>query len=80
MTAINICNFSEETYRALRIRAPRNGRSMEAEAHAILNETAKPVEPLRMGLALMGIFRSSGGVDLDIKRDESPADHAFFEA
>ena len=79
MAAINICILSEETHRALRIRAARNGRSMEAEARAILDEIVKPVERLCMGSALVEIFRSSGGVDLDIKRDDSPAEHASFD-
>jgi plasmid stability protein len=79
MAAINICNLSKETHRALRIRAARNGRSMEAEARAMLDETVKPVERLRMGSALVEMFRSSRGVGLDIKRDDSPSEHVSFE-
>jgi len=38
MAILNIRNLSDEVHRRLRIRAARKGRSMEAEARAILTE------------------------------------------
>jgi len=38
MAVLNIRNLSNAVHKRLRIRAARNGRSMEAEARAILTE------------------------------------------
>ena len=38
MAVLNIRNLSDAVHKRLRIRAARNGRSMEAEARAILTE------------------------------------------
>ncbi len=39
MAVLNIRNLPEEVHQRLRVRAARNGRSMEAEARTILAET-----------------------------------------
>lgn len=74
MGAITIRNLSEETRRALRIRAAQHGRSIESEIRSILDEAARPADRLRLGSALVALFRPLGGVDLEIARDRSPAD------
>lgn len=79
MTAITIRNLSEETHRALRQRAAAHGRSTEAEVRAILDAAVRPHERLKMGSALVELFRPLGGVDLDIERDRSPAEPVRFE-
>lgn len=79
MSAITIRNLSDETHRALRIRAARHGRSTEAEARAILDEAVRPAGRLRMGTALVRLFRPLGGVELDLDRDRTPAEPARFE-
>ena len=38
MAILNIRNFNDASHRRLRMRAARNGRSMEAEARAILEQ------------------------------------------
>ena len=79
MAAITIRNLSDETHRALRVRAAEHGRSTEAEIRAILDEVARPAERLKMGSALAAIFRPAGGVDLEIVRDRTAPEPASFE-
>ena len=79
MAAITIRNLSPETHRALRVRAAEHGRSTEAEVRAILDETVRPRERVRMGSALVDAFRPLGGVELKIERDRSPARPPRFE-
>jgi plasmid stability protein len=79
MAAITIRNLSDETHRALRARAMEHGRSTEAEVRAILDEAVRPAERLKMGSALVELFRPLGGVDLEIDRDRSPAEPPSFE-
>ncbi len=79
MAALNVRNLSEETHRALRVRAAQNGRSMEAEVRAILDEAVRPAERQRLGSALVDLFRPLGGVDLDVTRDRTPTEPVRFE-
>jgi plasmid stability protein len=79
MAAITVRNLSDATHRALRMRAAKHGRSTEAEVRAILDAAARPDDRLRMGSALVALFRPLGGVDLDIERDRTPAKPASFE-
>lgn len=79
MAALNIRNLPEETHRALRVRAAQNGRSMEAEARAILDDAVRPSERQRLGSALVDLFRPLGGVDLDVARDQTPAQPVRFD-
>ena len=79
MAAITIRNLSDETHRALRLRAAEHGRSTEAEIRAILDEVARPPDRLKLGSALVALFRPLGGVDLEIERDRTPAEPARFE-
>jgi plasmid stability protein len=46
MKSITIRNVPDEDYRALRVRAAQNGRSMEAELRALI-ERARAAEPKR---------------------------------
>ena len=81
MAALNIRNLDETVKRRLQVRAARHGRSMEAEARAILTEAvreaadsaerAEPVEQRR---------EQPGGVDLDLPGHEEPARAADFSA
>jgi antitoxin FitA len=79
MPAVTIRNLSEETHRALRIRAAQHGRSTEAEIRAILEEVALPPQRLKLGSALVELFRPLGGVELDVGRDKTPAEPVGFE-
>jgi plasmid stability protein len=79
MAAINIRNLSDETHRALRVRAASKGRSMEAEARVILDEAVRPVNRQQLGSALVELFRPLGGLDLDITRDPAPREPVRFD-
>jgi plasmid stability protein len=68
MASITIRQLEESTKRKLRLRAARNGRSMEQEAREILktelNRQEKP--PKDLGQAIRDIFAPLGGVDLKL--------------
>lgn len=51
MATIIVRNLPDEVHAALRLRAARNGRSMEAEAREILAAAIKEAEPRRMSVA-----------------------------
>jgi len=79
MASLNVRNLSEQTHKALRIRAAQHGRSVEAEIRAILDEAVTPRERIGLGSMLSAIGRDFGGVDLDIDRDKTPAEPANFD-
>ncbi|MBC7634587.1 MAG: plasmid stability protein [Acetobacteraceae bacterium] len=79
MAAITVRNLSDDTHRALRLRAAEHGRSTEAEIRAILDDIARPKDRVKMGDALIELFRPLGGVDLDITRDRTPVEPLSFE-
>jgi plasmid stability protein len=68
MASITIRRLPENTKRRLRIRAARNGRSMEQEARELLEAgLAQPdPEPVNIGEAIRRIFAPLGGVELKI--------------
>ncbi|MFY9680480.1 MAG: hypothetical protein WA424_12380 [Candidatus Sulfotelmatobacter sp.] len=68
MASITIRKLPENTKRRLRIRAARNGRSMEQEARDLLeNGLARAdAEPENLGEAIRRRFAPLGGVDLKI--------------
>jgi plasmid stability protein len=72
VASITIRQLPETTKRKLRIRAAKNGRSMEQEAREILkNELSKTKEPpADLGKAIREIFAPFGGVDLHIPARE----------
>jgi plasmid stability protein len=79
MGSLNVRNLSDATHKALRVQAARNGRSMEAEVRAILDDAMNPKGKLGLGSMLAAIGRDFGGVDLDIARDTTQAEPAHFE-
>lgn len=67
MASISVRDLDDGVRERLRVRAARNGRSMEAEVRAILTDAVR--EPEREdGLipALMARFAELGGVELDL--------------
>jgi len=68
MATLTIRNLPDETRRALKERAARNDRSMEAEVREIL-QGAVASKGVNVGLQLldaMAQVRALGGVELDI--------------
>lgn len=79
MPPVTICNLSEETHRALKLRAARHNRSIEAEVRAILDAAARPEPRLHLGTALADLGRAADVTDADVDailavRDRRPVD------
>ena len=72
MASITIRRLPENTKRRLRIRAARNGRSMEQEARDLLEAglAHADTEPKDIGEAIHKMFAPFGGVDLKIPKRE----------
>jgi plasmid stability protein len=63
---MSIRNLDERVKERLRVRAARHGRSMEAEARAILTDAvSEPGEVNGFLPAMFDRFRELGGIDLD---------------
>lgn len=79
MAALSIRNLDESVRRRLQLRAARHGRSMEAEARAILTEAVnEPADSAGLFTALLDRFGVLGGVDLDLPERTEPARAADF--
>ena len=79
MAVVTVRNLPAETHRALRVRAARHGRSTEAEIREILEEAVRPAKRIKIGSELAALGRRLGGVELDIERDQTPAEPVSFE-
>jgi plasmid stability protein len=69
MTALNIRQLDPTVKEQLRLRAARNGRSMEAEARAILKEALASTQPASGATLVQSIrqrFAPLGGVELEL--------------
>lgn len=73
MPNLTVRNLPEETHRALRVRAAHHGRSTEAEVRAILEETVRPAQRLKIGTELHRIAQEIGGMD-DLETSRQPSD------
>ncbi|MCX7327074.1 MAG: plasmid stabilization protein [Hyphomicrobiales bacterium] len=79
MAAVTIRNLSEETHRALKLRAAKNNRSAEAEMRKILEDAARPAQRLKLGTTLTEMSRKIGLTNADVEaldqmRDARPAE------
>lgn len=67
MAVITVRNLDDKVKQRLRVRAARNGHSMEAEARAILVEAVGAEdEPKNFFMAWHEAFAALGGVDLEL--------------
>jgi len=57
MPSVTIRNVPDEVHRAIRVRAARNSRSIEAEMRTILETSVKPPGRAMLGSLLTGIGR-----------------------
>ena len=84
MPAVTVRNLSDETHRALKAQAARQGRSTEAEIRDILEAAVRPADRVRLGSLLAEIGREAGGMtEADIApiaglRDGEPAEPTVF--
>jgi plasmid stability protein len=82
--AVTIRNLSDETHRALRVRAAHHGRSTEAEIRDIIEAAVRPSERVKLGSLLAAIGRDAELSSSDVEalrksRDEAPAEPLIFE-
>lgn len=68
MPTLTIRKLSDETHRALKVRAAKSGRSTEAEVRLMLEEAVAPRHNLAD--ALVGIGRKLGGIQTEFVRDK----------
>jgi antitoxin FitA len=81
MAALSIRDLDETVKRRLQLRAARHGRSMEAEARAILAEAVRePADSAGLFTTLLDRFAMLGGVDLELPDRAEPARAADFTA
>lgn len=81
MAALSIRNLDETVKQRLLLRAARHGRSMEAEARAILTAAvSEPNDSAGLFTALLDRFGQLGGVDLELPEREEPPRAADFTA
>ncbi len=79
MATVTVRNLSDETYRALKLRAVAHGRSTEAEIRDILVNAVQSPERVKIGSALAALGQRFGGIDADFTRDQTPTEAAEFE-
>jgi plasmid stability protein len=74
MATLVIRELDDELKARLRVQAAEHGRSMEAEARAILAAAVSGRRPPRqLGSHIRGQFADLGGVELDVPARSGPA-------
>jgi antitoxin FitA len=67
MAALTIRDLDDDVKDRLRLRAARNGRSMEAEVRAILAEAVRePADSDGLFTSMLDCFGELGGVELEL--------------
>lgn len=84
MPSVTVRNVPDEVHRAIRVRAARNGRSIEAEMRDILEAAVRPQSRVRLGSLLAKIGSTVRLTDEEFAtfmsvRDRTPARAAGFE-
>lgn len=79
MASLSIRNLSDETHRALRLRAAQHGRSTESEIRFILEEAVRPKVSVKIGAELATFKKRLAGLDFKPVRDKKLAEPAIFE-
>ncbi len=81
MATLMIRDLDDDVKARLRVQAAEHGRSMEAEARALLAAALTGRRPPRgLGSHIRDQFAEIGGVDLEIPRRDGPARAADFGA
>jgi len=79
MPSVTVRKLSDETHRALKLRATRHGRSTEAEIRHILEVAVNPPERIKLGSLLAEIGRETGGFETEGLRDKTISEPMSFE-
>ena len=81
MATLMIRDLDDDVQARLRVQAAENGRSMKAEARALLAAAVNGRRPPRkLDSFIRDQFAEIGGVDLEIPRRHEPARTADFSA
>jgi len=81
MSALSIRNLDESVKERLQLRAARHGRSMEAEARAIITEAvSESADSAGLFTTLLDQFGVLGGVDMELPGRTEPARAADISA
>jgi len=79
LAAISVRDLDDSVRDRLRVRAARNGRSMEAEIREILTAAvSEPDPPTDLFITLLERFGELGGVEVPVPPRSSPARAADF--
>jgi antitoxin FitA len=84
MAMLTVRNITDEVHRALRVRAAKQGHSMEAEVREILESAVSPAGRVKLGSLLADMGRQARLTDKEFAvfaqvRDKSPARPVSFE-
>ena len=79
MTELLIRDLDDDTTQQLRLLADRHGRSLEAEARAIIERALRSKPRKNIGFQMRAIFEPLGGVDLPDVRDRTPHKPIIFD-
>lgn len=81
MTTLTVRGIPEAEKEALRVRAAKNGHSMEAELRRIIHETLKSetTEEYGLGSAIHRRFKPFGDVKLELHPDYPVREPPLFE-
>lgn len=81
MATLTIRDLDDEVKARLRVAAAENGRSMEAEARAILGEHlgTSAHEPTGLGSRIHAVFAELGGVELELPARHTAVRGAEFD-
>jgi antitoxin FitA len=84
MAMLTVRNLPDEVHRALRVRAARQGHSMEAEVREILESAVSPKGRVKLGSLLADVGRRAKLTDeefaaFDQVRNKAPARPNSFE-
>jgi len=71
VASITVKNVPDETHKALRSRALKNGRSLEAEILEILENSVRPKERIKVGSELAAFGDKYKLDDLKIEREQN---------
>jgi len=86
MGSVIVRNLPEETHRALKNRAAKRRRSLEAELRQIIENAVRPSKRLKLGTELAKIGKEIGMSEAEsvifqenIKRDKTPVEPMKFD-
>lgn len=81
MAALTVRDLDDDVKQRLRVRAAQHGRSMEAEARAILVEAVRDQEESdNLLVTIMDRFGAVGGVELELPPRSTPARAADLDS